>query len=262
VPGFVEPTWNVTPKRFRAQLAGLLNRGFQAWPLRKVLEQHRQQEPIPPGVFVVTFDDAYGNLFLNAFPILRELNVPATAFLATAYLDQSKPFPSDDWLVAGLPGVPVDAWRPLRTDECLEMQASGLVELACHTHTHADFRGRPSELLADLERNREVLREKFGVEQPTFAFPYGTKCDGFASAMLSDVARQAGMLCALSTEGQLVRPQDDPFDWGRFAAEDHDTAATLAAKLTGWHTAVRTLGMILLGRRRKPSTPSQAGIIS
>jgi peptidoglycan/xylan/chitin deacetylase (PgdA/CDA1 family) len=240
----------------------LLSRGFQAWPLLKVLERHRRREAFPPGVFVVTFDDAYGNVYLNAFPILRELNVPATAFLATAYLDCDKPFPSDDWLVAGLPGVPAEAWRPLRTDECLEMQASGLVEMACHTHTHADFRGRPNELRADLERNRKVLHDKFGVEQPTFAFPYGTKCDGFASDMLSEAARQAGMLCALTTEAQLVRPQDDPFDWGRFAAEDHDTSATLAAKLTGWHTAVRSLGLTLLGRRRKQTNPSQAGTAS
>src|SRR6187455_3034553 len=38
VPGQPEPTWNVTPTRLRHQLAGLLERGFQAWPLRKVLE--------------------------------------------------------------------------------------------------------------------------------------------------------------------------------------------------------------------------------
>src|SRR5260221_14728676 len=32
------PTWNATPRRFRAQLVGLLRRGYRAWPLRRVLE--------------------------------------------------------------------------------------------------------------------------------------------------------------------------------------------------------------------------------
>lgn len=249
IPGVPPPTWNVTPEHFEAQLAGLLQRGFQPWPLRKVLDHHRQGQPIPPGTFVVTFDDAYGNVFLNAFPILQRLNVPATLFLATAYLDLEQPFPSDDWSAAGSPAAPVDTWRPLTTAECLQMQASGLIELAAHTHTHADFRTRPDDLLDDLMTNQEVLRERFGVEQATFAFPYGTKSDGFSCPVLAAVVKAADLTCALSTEGQLVRPGDNPFDWGRFAAEDHDTAATLAAKLDGWHTAVRWLGLRMLGRR-------------
>jgi hypothetical protein len=56
------------------------------------------------------------------------------------------------------------------------------------------------------------------------------------------------MECSLSTEPQLNQPQDDAFSWGRFAAEEHDTAATLAAKLGGWHTAIRSLGKQVLGR--------------
>ena len=250
IPGIAPPTWNVTPERFEAQLAGLLQRGFRPWPLRKVLDQHLRGQPIPPGTFVVTFDDAYGNVFLNAFPVLQRLGVPATLFLATTYLDLVQPFPSDDWSAAGSPAAPVDSWRPLTTAECREMQASGLIELAAHTHTHADFRGRPDDLLDDLLTNQQILRERFGVEQATFAFPYGTKADGFSCPVLAAVARAADLTCALTTEGQLVRPSDDPFDWGRFAAEDHDTAATLAAKLDGWHTAVRWLGLRMLGRCR------------
>ena len=60
------------------------------------------------------------------------------------------------------------------------------------------------------------------------------------------------MLCALTTEPQLVRPGDSPFDWGRFAAEEHDTAASLAAKLSGWYEAVRSLGHLILCRKLKP----------
>jgi peptidoglycan/xylan/chitin deacetylase (PgdA/CDA1 family) len=248
IAGFDPPTWNVRPKRFRQQLTGLLARGFHPWPLRKVLDWHAAGKVIPRQAFVVTFDDVYQNVYVNAFPILRELNIPATLFLATAYLDSPDPFPSDDWSAAGLPEVPAAAWRPITTAECRVMRTSGLIELGAHTHTHADFRGKPDLLLADLYDCQRELRQRFNVEQASFAFPYGTKTDGFASAELAAAVRHAGLRCALTTEPQLVRPGSDAFDWGRFGAEDDDTAGSLAAKLSGWHSRLRRWGKELLGR--------------
>ena len=43
--------------------------------------------PIPRKTFVVTFDDGYVNNLTQALPILTRLGVPATVFVATAYLD-------------------------------------------------------------------------------------------------------------------------------------------------------------------------------
>jgi peptidoglycan/xylan/chitin deacetylase (PgdA/CDA1 family) len=248
VDGFPTPTWNVPPGLFAAQLTGLLDLGWKPVPLREALESHLQGKSLPRKTFVVTFDDGYQNNLTEALPILELLGVPATIFLATAYLDSDRPFPSDDWQSAGDPGVPRVTWKPLTTDQCHELAASGLIELAAHTHTHADFRGRPDEFIADLCLCRASLRQHFGIEQPTFAFPYGTKRDGFAGGALAEAARRASMACSLTTEPHLVRPGDDPFDWGRFAAEDHDTAETLAAKLGGWHTLLRNMGRMALGR--------------
>jgi peptidoglycan/xylan/chitin deacetylase (PgdA/CDA1 family) len=235
------PTWNVPPKLFERQLTGLLARGWRPWPLRQVLSCVERELPIPRKTFVVTFDDGYVNNLTQAYPILTRLSIPATLFLATAYLDSHQAFPSDDWSVAGRPGVPTETWRPLTTEECQRLTANGLVELGAHTHTHADFRGRPREFLADLKQNLLVLRERFGVENPAFAFPYGTTRDGFANPELAGLARDLGVLCSLTTEAGIVRPGDSPLDWGRFAAEDHDSARTLAARLGGWHDPVRKL---------------------
>ena len=152
IPGIPEPTWNVTPQRFQEQLRGLLDRGFEAWPLRKVLEFHQAEKPIPRQAFAVTFDDGYECVYTQAWPILKKLHLPATLFLSTAYLDSLDPFPCDDWRAAGEPHVPRDSWQPLTTDQCREMQAGGLIELAAHTHTHDDFRGRPADLRIDHGR--------------------------------------------------------------------------------------------------------------
>ena len=49
------------------------------------------------------------------------------------------------------------------------------------------------------------------------------------------------MLSALTTEDELVTLESDPFDWGRFTAEQSDTSLTLATKLDGWFGFAREL---------------------
>jgi peptidoglycan/xylan/chitin deacetylase (PgdA/CDA1 family) len=181
----------------------------------------------------VTFDDGYANNFLNALPILAALRVPATIFLATAFLDGDRPFPFDDWQSAGSSDVPADAWRPLSSEECRSLLASGLIELGAHTHTHQVFLERVDEFRRDLADSVEVLRDRFGLTQPSFAFPFG-----MSNAALIEVAKQSGVACALSTQPECNRITADPFQWGRFDVAESDTAATLAAKLTGWYTLV------------------------
>ena len=42
-----------------------------------------RQGDVPDNAVVVTFDDGYKDNFLNAFPILKQLSIPASIFLAT-----------------------------------------------------------------------------------------------------------------------------------------------------------------------------------
>jgi len=241
VPGVQSPTSNVTPERFRRQLAGLLALGFEAWSLTRLANAHRESQAIPANVFAVTFDDGYENNYLHAWPILRELNVPATIFVATKYLDTDRPFPFDDWSATGTSGVPTSAWRPLSTRQCQEMLASGLIEIGAHTHSHEIFLGRCSEFRRDMRLCLDVLGNHFDIRRPAFAYPYG-----YANAELIDVARQLDVACCATTRHQPVRSSDDICSWGRFYAGATDTPSVLAAKLSGWYTAVAATGKRVL----------------
>lgn len=232
--GAPPPTWNVTPERFRRQLEGLLSRGYEPWPLRRALACRRAGEPMPAGVFVVTFDDGYQNVHDNAWPILKELSIPATVFVVTSYLDADQPLASDDWSAAGSAAVPASAWKPLATSQCAEMLEHGLVEIGSHTHTHGLFCGRPEAFRGDVAQSLDVLRDALGVRHASFAFPFGRY-----DADLTAAAREADVACALTVDQELVGPRADPFAWSRFHVGQRDTSATLMLKLSGWYTTLR-----------------------
>jgi peptidoglycan/xylan/chitin deacetylase (PgdA/CDA1 family) len=232
-PGAPKPLHNVAPGQFREQIAGLRAQGFRFWPLSKVLER---PAAVPPRTLVLTFDDGYGTVHSRAWPVLRELQTPASVFLATAHLDDACPFPFDAWGRSNRHRVPAECYLPLSRAQCREMAASGWVELGSHTHSHGDFRGRPEAFSQDLERSLRVLREGFRVAGVPFAFPYGNPRLGYASEALRAAARRSGVTCALSTEPVLVDPGSDPFCWGRFNVFPWDTSRTLAAKLEGWYS--------------------------
>lgn len=236
--GVPKPTLSVTPQQFRRQMRGLLENGYQPWSLRAVLEARRCGKPIPRNVFVVTFDDGYECVYRYAWPILSELGIPATVFVTTAYLDSQRPFPFDEWTAKGSAKVAPESWRPLSTGQCEEMLAAGRIEIGCHTHTHGDFRGKPCLLRSDVQQSLDVLCTRFGTTDVTFAFPYGSRRLGTSGPRLAAAAREAGIVCALTTEPELARRSNDPFDWGRFAIRDSDSAASIATLLSGWYDLV------------------------
>ena len=82
----------------------------------------------------------------------------------------------------------------------------------------------------------QLLRDRFGIEQVTFSFPYGR-----FDAEMQRILEQFQLLCGLTAQCQCVRLDGsgecaDRFNWGRFGATQVDTPRTLAAKLDGWYT--------------------------
>lgn len=238
--GLPEPGLNVTPSALRRQLEGLLHRGFVFVSLRGVIESLAQGKPLPEKTVVLTFDDGFASLFVHAWPILQDVQVPATVFVVTGYVDTQSPMPFDFWGMRHHASTPPEAWRSLTWDECRVMERSGLVEIGAHTHWHRDLRDDPAAFEADLAQCFDALQTHLGRTHPLFAFPFGDPALGYVNDRLIAVVRQAGAPCALLTTTALVRPHDDsPFGWGRLEVVEQDTGATLAAKLAGWYTWFR-----------------------
>jgi peptidoglycan/xylan/chitin deacetylase (PgdA/CDA1 family) len=80
---------------FRWQME-TLRRYFRPLHLGEALRCLEENRTLPPRAVAVTFDDGHGDNYLNAFPVLRSLGVPATIFLSTGYMDREETFWFDE----------------------------------------------------------------------------------------------------------------------------------------------------------------------
>lgn len=86
---FYEPVISATPESFRAQVEWLHNR-FRLLTLHELVAQVQSGIPWRGPMVLLTFDDGYRDNFDVAVPILRELNIPATFFIPTAFLESPR----------------------------------------------------------------------------------------------------------------------------------------------------------------------------
>lgn len=87
---------SASPEGFRRQMLHL-RECFHPVSCREVVAALDGGPALPRDAVLVTFDDGYDDNHSVAFPILRELGVPATFFVSTGHIDSGMPY-AYDWL--------------------------------------------------------------------------------------------------------------------------------------------------------------------
>lgn len=67
-----------------------LKQNFKIVSLSEIFESYRLKKTPSQPTVAITFDDGYENNYLNAFPVLKRLNIPATIFVAAQCLQNSE----------------------------------------------------------------------------------------------------------------------------------------------------------------------------
>jgi peptidoglycan/xylan/chitin deacetylase (PgdA/CDA1 family) len=80
---------------FRLQMA-FVKRAYGVVPLDAIVDAIADGRPLPPRALAVTFDDGYADNHRLGLPVLRDLGLSATIYVATAGLDDAAPF----WVAA------------------------------------------------------------------------------------------------------------------------------------------------------------------
>lgn len=147
---------DLSPAAFEHQL-GWLRAHHRVLSLDDALVELASPGPVEPGV-VLTFDDGTTDWVDHVLPALERHGMPATFYVATWFVDEARPFPSDG--------------RPLSWTGVAELAGSDLVTIGSHTHRHLLLdRLARSEIDAELDRSIELLGEHTGVRPEHFCYP-------------------------------------------------------------------------------------------
>lgn len=128
---------------------------------------------LPEHAVWVTFDDGYKDNYTNVYPMLKELNIPATFFITTGFINQ-KEVPADVALGLDPKGLTnlFMSW-----EEILDLKKNGF-SIGGHTATH-----RILSAMNIGESENEILESKKEIEEKiqkkiySFAYPHGKEAD-------------------------------------------------------------------------------------
>jgi peptidoglycan/xylan/chitin deacetylase (PgdA/CDA1 family) len=186
-------------------------------------------------IVAVTFDDGYREVRSVAWPVLRDLEVPATVFLATAFIEGSAPAPVRPG--AARRGAPP---APLSWSDVGEMVASGLVSVGSHSVTHRDLdRLSRDEAEEEAAASRSLIEARTGAPVALFAYPRGVVAHAdvvarhYAYAVAADGRRNGRGFDPMRVSRTPVRESDGMFFFRRRLAGMRPLEDRLYASLRG-----------------------------
>ena len=144
---------SVSPELFREHLSYLQDNDFEVLPLDEVISALQERRVLPGKCVSLTADDGYQSIYDNAYPLLKEFQMPMAVFVATEAIDNH--FPA------------MMSWQ--RLDEM-----SDLIATYNHGVSHSHLVGKKSEVIAaEITGAQKRLEAELGVQTKFFAYPYG-----------------------------------------------------------------------------------------
>lgn len=234
--GFVDnrvDDWNVTPAHFEKQIATLKSFAEVVPLIELPAKLARDNNPKP--LVALTFDDGYANFHSQVLPVLKQYQVPATAFVVTGVIDSPVPMSFDHWARSNQQRSAADAWRPLKWRELEECVASGLVTVGAHSHRHLHgSQCSTAQIEDEVGHSREILQLRLGeAHSNQYAYPYGNSKLGDVSSVYIEAVKKSGFRLAVTTDLGLVNSSSDSFCLPRLEAHMMDSPGVLKAKALG-----------------------------
>lgn len=202
--GTSHPKNFVTPARFGEQIQSLLSWGYSPITFAEWLGYAAHRTTLPAKPLIVTFDDGYSDFATNAWPILRELKVPATVFLVAAKTGRTNEWDPDE------PQTPLLDAVAIR-----ELESEG-VSFGGHGYTHLPLANiSPNEAREEIVRCHGALVGLLSRPPEVFAYPFSNQ-----NATVRRLAREAGFHCAVRGKGRLNSRSTDLFGLRRILMHD------------------------------------------
>lgn len=202
----------------------LKENGYNVISWQQVIDAENGKGTLPDNAVLLSFDDGYETMYNVVFPLLKAYNYPAVFAPVTGWLDtpaNQKIAYADKMLDRSV----FATWSQVK-----EMEQSGLVEVASHTHNlHNGINANPSggqlpaviapeykngkyetedayknRLKSDFTRSVQTLVNHIGKKPRVMVWPYGQFND-----VAVQLARQAGMPHYFSLGEKIINKVGD-----------------------------------------------------
>ncbi len=160
----------IRTSKFREQMQAIKNSNIPVISMEQFLGWRRGEQEIPPKSFLITMDDGWKSVYTEAYPVLKEFQMPFTIFLYKKYVGSNR------------------GSRAMSLKMINEMVDSGLCTIGSHSVSHpfpSDVKKAAKNgpaaydefLQMELGDSKSFLEETFKKSVTTYAYPGGYHTD-------------------------------------------------------------------------------------
>ena len=143
---------------FENQIKYLKNNGYTSINFDEIDQSAKKQ-------IIITFDDGYKDVLVNALPILKKYDFKATCFFVTNLIGQDNSWDSNK--------KNFSKKETMNFNDINNWISSGM-HIGSHSHNHLDLtKISEKNLLNELEFSKKILEDKFNTINDIFCYPYG-----------------------------------------------------------------------------------------
>jgi biofilm PGA synthesis lipoprotein PgaB len=233
----------VSTRNLIEQFTWLRDNDFHPVSVDAIIAAYEEGRQLPPNAVLLTFDDGLASFYTHVYPLLRVFHYPAVVSVVSSWIESEA--------VVDYVGIKRQAGDFLSWEQLREMQDSGLVEIASHSHDlHKGIRGNPQNnmqpaattrlyddeqyetetayverIRRDLSLSVETIHENTGHKPQVITWPYGALNDAAA-----DVAAELGMRISLTLAPE-TEIRNDTLRIGRYLVVGNPVLAYFSAEL-------------------------------
>ena len=183
---------------FKKQMIYLKQKNYYFMSAQDLVDFYENGKVLPHKAILITFDDGFQSQYLNAYPILKELDIPAVMFFIGSWLfDKDKPVSAST------------------TRTMTHSQMNEITDVFKKAHHTFDLHNRHKFLSYDFE----TLKSDFELNKPyldypeIFAYPFGLYNDEMAEKL-----HKLGIKYAFTSDPGVNNINTNPMYLSRYLA--------------------------------------------
>ncbi len=143
--------YSISQAVFYDQMEYLYKNGFKTISMADLVRSIQDGADLPQKPVIITFDDGNENVYLNAFPIMRDKGFTGIALIIANRIN-------------------VDGF--LSVEQLRNMYDHGW-EIGSHGMRHIDLVKEPQALRDEIGNSKKIIEKSLDLEVAIFAYPYG-----------------------------------------------------------------------------------------